>query len=162
MMSMTEARPRVYVETTVVSYLTAQPSRDIVVAAHQQVTREWWQQRGRYELFVSEAVLQEAARGDAVAAAARLAALQGLPVLDVGAAVGDLTRRLLAAGAVPQKALVDAVHIAVAAVNGMDYLLTWNCAHIANATVRVKVEAQCRLAGNAPPVICTPEELTEE
>lgn len=133
-----------------------------MVAAHQQITREWWQRRDRFELFVSEAVLQEAAGGDPAAAAQRLGALQGLPVLDVSPVAGDLARRLVTASAVPQKALVDAVHIAVAAVNGMDYLLTWNCAHIANAVTRGKIERQCRVAGYAPPVICTPEELTEE
>lgn len=157
------ANPKVYVETTVVSYLTAQPSRDIVLAAHQQITREWWQRRDRFELFVSEAVLREAAGGDPAAAAQRLAALQGIAVLDVSpAAVGDLARRLVSATAVPERAVVDAVHIAVAAVNGMDYLLTWNCAHIANAATRGKIERECRGAGYAPPVICTPEELTEE
>jgi hypothetical protein len=155
-------KPRVYLETTVVSYLTALPSRDIVLAAHQQLTSEWWEGRERFDLFVSEAVLQEAAGGDSAAAARRTTALAGIPVLAVTKAVADLARDLVAGKAVPAKAAVDAVHIAVAAVNGMDYLLTWNCTHIANAATRAMIERVCRTAGLTPPVICTPEELTEE
>jgi len=154
-------RPKVYVETTVISYLTALPSRDIVQAAHQQITREWWEGRDRFELFVSEAVLQEAGRGNAEAAARRLAALEGLPVLAVGAEVTQLAERFLQMNAIPAKAAIDAVHIAAAVVNGMDYLLTWNCAHIANAAIRAKIEHTCRSVGLQPPIICTPEELME-
>jgi predicted nucleic acid-binding protein len=150
---------RVYLETTVISYLTALPSRDLVQAAHQEITREWWERRSRFELFVSEAVLEEAARGDAGAAARRLAAVEGIPVLEVGASVSGLADQLLRSSAIPA---IDAVHIAVAVVNGMHYLLTWNCAHIANAALRGKIEETCRGAGLLPPIICTPEELMEE
>lgn len=155
-------KARVYLETTIVSYLTALPSRDLVLAAHQQLTSEWWQGRGRFDLFVSEAVLQEAIGGDPSAAARRTAALRGIPVLAVTEVAANLARDLVAGQAVPAKAAVDAVHIAVAAVNGMDFLLTWNCAHIANAATRAMIDRVCRTAGVAPPVICTPEELTEE
>ena len=155
-------KPRVYLETTFVSYLTALPSRDLVLAAHQQLTSEWWQGRERFDLFVSEAVLQEAAGGDPTAAARRTVALRGIPVLAVTEAAANLARDLIAGQAVPAKAAVDAVHIAVAAVNGMDFLLTWNCAHIANAATRAMIDRVCRIAGVAPPVICTPEELMEE
>ena len=155
-------KPRVYLETTIVSYLTALPSRDLVLAAHQQLTSEWWQIRQRFDLFVSEAVLQEAAGGDPSAAARRCAALRGIPVLGLTEGAANLVRDLVAARAVPAKAVVDAVHIAVAAVNGMDFLLTWNCAHIANAATRAIIDRVCRIAGVAPPVICTPEELMEE
>jgi hypothetical protein len=154
-------KSKVYLETTVISYLTALPSRDIVQAAHQQITREWWGSRDRFELFVSEAVLQEAARGNAEAAARRLAALEGLPVLAVGAEVSELAERFVQVSAIPAKAAIDAVHIAVAVVSGMDYLLTWNCTHIANAAIRAKIEHTCRSAGLQPPIICTPEELME-
>jgi hypothetical protein len=154
-------KPRVYLETTVVSYLTALPSRDLVLAAHEQLTNEWWQGRGRFDLFVSEAVLQEAAGGDSAAATRRIVALQGIPVLAVTEAAASLARDLVAGHAVPAKAAVDAVHIAVAAVNGMDFLLTWNCAHIANAATRAMIDRVCRAAGVVPPVICTPEELME-
>ncbi|HVF61528.1 MAG TPA: type II toxin-antitoxin system VapC family toxin [Thermoanaerobaculia bacterium] len=155
-------KPKVYLETSVVSYLTASPSRDVVLLAHQQMTREWWDQRGRYDLYVSPAVLTEVARGNTDAAADRLAALEGLAVLALTSAASQLAERLVRFGAMPSKAIVDAVHIAVAAVHGMDYLLTWNLAHIANARIRGTVEAACREFGLQPPVICTPEELIEE
>jgi len=150
---------RVYLETTVISYLTALPSRDIVQAAHQQITREWWERRNRFDLFVSEAVLEEASRGDAEAATRRLAALEGILVLEVGAEVSGLADELVRSSAIPA---IDAVHIAVAVINGMHYLLTWNCAHIANAALRGKIEETCRGVGLVPPIICTPEELMEE
>jgi len=154
-------KPKAYIETTIVSYLAASPSRDIVIAGHQQITREWWKRRNRFELFVSEAVVEEATRGDAVVAARRAALLSGIPVLDLAPEVHELATRLVLVRAVPAKALVDAVHIAVAAVNRVDYLLSWNCRHIANAAVRGKIEQACRAAGLQAPVICTPEELTE-
>ena len=159
---MSAPKPKVFLETSVISYLTASPSRDIVHAAHQQLTREWWDKRSRFDLYVSQAVLREAARGDANAAARRLAALEGLPVLAITGEVSDLAEYFLAASALPAKAALDAIHIAVAVVNGMDYLLTWNCSHIANATIRGKIEQLCREAGLQPPIICTPEELTED
>lgn len=154
-------KPKAYIETTIVSYLAASPSRDIVIAGHQQITTEWWERRDRFELFVSEAVVEEAMRGDAVVAARRAALLSGIPVLDLAPEVHELANRLVLVRAVPAKALVDAVHIAVAAVNRVDYLLSWNCRHIANAAVRGKIEQACRAAGLQAPVICTPEELTE-
>ena len=153
---------KVYLETTVVSYLTALPARDLVRTAHQQLTFEWWRTRDRFDLFVSEAVLQEAAAGDKEAAARRLAALEGVPVLSAPQSATDLVRSLIRDHAVPTAAAVDALHIAVAAVHGMDFLLTWNCTHIANAATRGPIERTCRSAGLSPPVICTPEELMEE
>ncbi len=155
-------KPKVYLETTVISYLTALPSRDIVQAAHQQITREWWERRERFELYISQAVLEEAARGNAEAAARRLAALQGLTVLAVDEKVSKLAERFVEMNAIPAKAVVDAIHIAAAVVNGMDYLLSWNCTHIANAAIRGKIDFRCWDAGLQPPVICTPEELMEE
>jgi len=152
----------VYLETTIVSYLTGRRTRDLVTAAHQEITNEWWEGRERFELFVSEAVLQEARGGDPTAADARRSALEGIAVLEVTSSATELARQLLDAAAVPPKAVVDAVHIAVAAVHGMDYLLTWNCTHIANAATRGRIERACRAAGFAPPVICTPEELGED
>ena len=120
------------------------------------------ERRDRFELHVSEAVLQEASVGDQSAATRRMAALDGIAVLEVTPFVADLARRLVVSNAVPPKAVVDAVHIAVAAMNSMDYVLTWNCAHIANAATRGTIEGVCRTAGFAPPVICTPEELSED
>ena len=113
--------PKVYVETTVISYLAASPSRDIVVAAHQQLTREWWERRDRFELVVSQAVVDEVSRGDRVVAARRLALVAQIPLLDLGDNVNEFARELLRSRAVPAKANLDAVHIAVAAVNHVNY-----------------------------------------
>jgi hypothetical protein len=154
-------KPKVYLETTIVSYLTASPSRDIVQAAHQQITREWWERRQQFDLFVSQAVITEAHRGDAVAAARRLAALEDVAVLEVTEDATKLAGAFLDQHALPAKAALDALHIAVAVVMGMDYVLTWNCTHIANAAIRPKLEDACRKLGYEPPVICTPEELME-
>ena len=154
-------KPKLYLETTVVSYLAASQSRDIVIAAHQQLTREWWQTRDRFELFVSQAVVDEVSRGDADAAARRAALLAQIPVLVLGDQVNELAKQLLRSHAVPAKANLDAVHIAVAAVNHLNYLLTWNCTHIANAAIRGKIGQTCQSAGLPVAIICTPEELME-
>ena len=119
-------KPKAYLETTIVSYLAAASSRDVVIAGHQRITRDWWDRRNRFELNVSAAVLDEVARGDAAVARRRLAVLHDLPVLDLSAGVHQLAARLISKHAVPAPALVDAVHIAVAAVHEIDYLLTWN------------------------------------
>jgi len=140
-------KAKVYVETTIISYVAASPSRDLVVAAHQQITGEWWERRDRFELFVSQAVVEEAARGDVAAAARRAALLNGIPVLELGAEVHEFANRLLRTHIVPAKASIDALHIAVAVVNRVDYLVTWNCVHIANAAIRVKIERVCQSAG---------------
>lgn len=154
---------QVYVETTIVSYLTARPSRDIVRAAHQRVTREWWEQRrADFQVFVSQAVLEEAAGGDSVAAAERLEALRNIPLLEISETTAGLAERLIEDVPLPERAAVDALHIALAVTHGMQYLLTWNCRHIANAALRTRIEEVCRQAGFEPPVICTPEELMEE
>ena len=153
--------PTVYLETTVISYLAASPSRDIVVGAHQQITRDWWERRDRFELLTSQAVLDEASRGDTDAAGRRMGLLAELPVLTVSDEVIEFAELLLQAGVVPAKVRSDAIHIAAAAMNQIAYLVTWNCAHIANATVRGKIERTCQAAGLQAPIICTPEELME-
>jgi predicted nucleic acid-binding protein len=152
----------VYIETTIVSYLTSLPSRDIVIAAHQQITREWWQGCGKFEMYVSQLVIQEAGGGDPDAAKSRLKALEDINVLELGLEARSLANELVRQRAIPQKAALDAFHIAIAVVNGIDYLLTWNCTHIANASIRNKIERICRSERYDPPVICTPEELMEE
>jgi hypothetical protein len=149
----------VYLETSVISYLAARPSRDLIVAAHQQITVEWWEVRDSWELSISALVVSEAGSGDGEAAGRRLALLQRLPLLTLNDAALDLTEQLLAKAALPAKAREDALHIAIAAVHGMDYLLTWNCKHIANAVKRPTIEAVCETSGYRPPIICTPEEL---
>ena len=153
----------VYIETTVVSYLTARPSRDLVIRAHQQLTRKWWvTRRDDFELFVSPLVLQEAGAGNPLMARRRVQALRGVPVLAPTQEAVELARALVQEGPIPPKAEVDALHVAVAAVHGIEYLLTWNCAHIANALMRSSIEAICRRMGYEPPVTCTPEELMGE
>ena len=112
-------RPKVYLETTIPSYLTAWPSRDLVKAAHQQVTREWWQNRARFDLYISQLVLREAGGGDAEAARLRLEALRGIPVLALSPAASALAQQLVQQGPLPENAVADALHIAIAVVNGM-------------------------------------------
>ena len=153
---------RVYLETSVVSYLAALPSRDLIVAGHQQVTRDWWDSRDRFELFVSEAVLQEVSRGDVDAVARRTQILEGIAVLTSNPESLSLAKRFITASAMPSTAAIDALHVALAAAHAMEYLLTWNCKHIANATLRPQLEELCWRAGLRPPVICTPLELMEE
>jgi hypothetical protein len=156
-------RPKVYIETTIVSYLTGRPARDVVALAHQQVTREWWEtKRSSYELYASGAVIAEAERGDPEAARARLAVLATLPRLAATSESEVLAPILLRKTGLPDEAFVDMSHVSIAAVHGMQYLLTWNCRHIANAAVKRIVERICRERGYEPPVMCTPEELMGE
>lgn len=156
-------KPKVYLETTIPSYLTARPSRDLITAAHQDITRDWWdKRRDDFVLFVSQAVIQEASAGDADAAARRLEALTDVPVLTLTKDAKALAKRLMKRLALPPHAALDSLHIALAVVHDMDYLLTWNCAHIANAAFRHRIEAVCRGHGRRSPVICTPQELLEE
>ena len=156
-------RSRLYVETSVISYLTARPSRDPIALWHQQLTRDWWSRaESEFELFASRLVVAEAQVGDPSAAASRLAVLQPITLLTETAESRSLARKLIAAGGLPAKAASDALHIGIAAVHGMDYLVTWNCKHIANARMMRFVMETCRSAGFEPPIICTPEELGEE
>ncbi len=153
---------RVYVETTIVSYLTARPSRDLIMAAHQQITHDWWHnRRSDFELCISELVLDEAAAGDELAARERLLILQPMLVIETTAEALGLAEDLLRAGALPGKAAADALHIAIAASKAIPYLLTWNCRHLANATMRPVIESVCVASGLRAPIICTPEELLE-
>ena len=151
---------RVYIETTIPSYLTARPSRDIVQAARQQLTREWWDvERRNYDLCISQIVLDEAAAGDAEAAQRRMAVIDTLPLLDLTFEVDGLAGTIMQSGLLPASASRDAVHIAVTAVHQVHFLLTWNCRHIANATISRDLQHIIMSAGYDVPVICTPEEL---
>jgi hypothetical protein len=152
-----------YVETTIVSYLASRPSRDVVVAGHQQVTHRWWEvRRPDFDLVVSQVVLDEIRAGDPEAAARRLDIVAGLPLLDVTPEVAEFAAQLIERVPLPAQAAADAAHMAVAACHGVDFLLTWNVAHIANAILRRRVEDICRAAGYDAPILCTPDELMED
>jgi hypothetical protein len=154
---------KVYLETTIISYLAARPTKDVVVAAHQQLTHKWWTtRRHSFALFVSDIVRDEANRGDRDAASRRSRFLAGIEVLDTTNGAQALTIELLRSGALPEKAGADAAHIALAAVNDMDYLLTWNCTHINNAIMKPRIQSICAKLDLRCPEICTPEELMEE
>jgi predicted nucleic acid-binding protein len=134
-----------YLETTVPSYLTSRPSRDLIIAGHQEITREWWEKRrDTFQLYISQLVIDEASAGDPVAARERLKILQDLPLLDITPEVTELATGILASGKIPRKAATDAAHIAIAAVHGMDFLVTWNCVHIANAAIAKALASICR------------------
>lgn len=155
-------RPTVYVETSVVGYLAMRVSSILRVAANQQTTRDWWENhRQRFDLFVSRFVIDECSDGDVVAAQERLVYVEGIPVLQASEEVESLAESLVAGVPLPKKAGIDALHISLAAVHGVEYLLTWNCKHIANPALRPRIEHVCRDRGYEPPVICTPQELLE-
>ena len=150
----------VYIETSVVSYLTARPSSDLLAAAWQAATADWWEtQRGRFDLYTSEVVLAEAGRGDAESAKRRLDVLSELPLLELTGAARALSKTLIRDGALPPNAVDDSLHIALAAVHGVDYLLTWNCRHIDNAEMKPLIRTVCLVNGHQCPEICTPQEL---
>ncbi len=150
----------VYVETTIISYLAARPSRSLIVAARQHLTQTWWDvRRPQFDTYVSQLVVAEARAGNPEAAERRAALLAGLPVLDIVPEVAALASLLVERVPLPSRAAPDATHIAVAAYHGIEFLVTWNVAHLANAELRQRVERVCRDAGYSPPVICTPDEL---
>lgn len=154
--------PTVYIETTIVSYLTAWPSRDLVRAAHQQITREWWDtRRADFSLFASQLVVDEAADGDALAAAERLKPLANIPLLTYREPTLLLAGSLERALQLPPQARGDALHVAVCAANGIEYLLTWNCRHLANGVLAAKMEQACQVHGLTCPRMVTPEQLLE-
>lgn len=155
-------KPTVYVETSVIGHLAAWPSRDVIVAGHQQSTRIWWEDhRERFELFVSQVVLRESQAGDKQAACDRSTYLSEISVLEILQIDLDLAEQLILAGALPEKAADDALHVAIAASNQVNYLLTWNLKHINNPATKPLIEKVLRESGYHPPVICTPEELLE-
>jgi len=154
---------KVYVETTVISYLASRLSRDLIIAANQQITQEWWAlRRNDFDLFVSQLVISEASAGDNEAGQRRMEILTAIPLLALNEEAVQLAETLINKKTIPEKAVEDALHIAVAAANGMDYLITWNFKHIANATMRGQIEYICRLSGYEPPIICSPQELMEK
>lgn len=153
-------KKKVYVETSVISNLTARPSRSVIDLGHQVATCEWWDScRGEVELYSSSVVDREASKGDAAAAALRKEAISKTKMLLVTEEAIGLAERLLQETAVPRTSFDDALHIAVAAINKMDFLVTWNCKHIANAATMPKIYKVCQSAGYACLLICTPEQM---
>lgn len=155
-------KPTVYLETSIISYVASRPSRDLIVAANQQMSHEWWHNhRDRFDTYVSQVVIDECSQGDPAAAQERLILLNGIPALVIGTEAKKLARRLTEFVPFPEKAHTDALHVAASAVNGMEYLLTLNCKHIANATLQRRIIQVCESAGLVAPVICTPQEIME-
>jgi hypothetical protein len=154
---------KVYLETSFVSYLAARPSNDLLVAAHQEITRIWWEKRHLdFSLFISQRVVDEASLGNPEAAEKRLAYLKGVPLLENVPEAIYLAKELLSRGPFPAKAASDAVHVALATVHEIDYLLSWNCRHIANAEIKRAARFLCQALGYEMPLIITPEELLGE
>ncbi len=152
----------IYIESTILSYVVARPARDLLQAARQQLTRDWWDlQREQHELFTSQVVLDEIAAGEREMAQLRLETLQSIPLLRVTDEALSLARQVLVSGLLPAVADRDATHIALASAYEMDMLLTWNCRHIAKATIQQRLRKLAEAAGFNLPVICTPEELME-
>jgi hypothetical protein len=155
-------KPTIYLETSVVSYLTSRPSRDLIMAARQHITREWWALApDRWLISISDLVIEEAARGDPSAAVLRLDVLQQLPVLPIETAAKELATAIIGAGAIPGTEPEDALHIAVATVSQVHYLVTWNCAHLVGPDAKLRLLDTLRALGHAPPLLTTPEELLE-
>jgi len=153
-------KPTVYLETTIIGYLAMRPSRDLIVASNQQLTRDWWDNhRHNYEPVISRFVIEECASGDPEAAQERSEFMKSLSMLQETGEVEPLAKAIIKGINLPLKAVVDAYHISAAAVNGIEYLLTWNFTHIANPALRFRIERICRDAGYEPPAICTPQEL---
>ena len=163
MLQYTETKPRVYVETTVVSYLVARPSGDVIVQSRQRATQRLWEEYSdRFEFVISDVVLTEARGGDSVPVQKRLEVLADLTVLDMPIEAVLLVQNLIDAGVVPQDSLPDAEHIAIATVNNVEYLVSWNYKHIVNETKRNLINEVCQAAGFKPTNLCTPTELMEE
>ena len=155
-------RPTVYIETSVVGFLTSRLPTDPIVKGQMLETRKWWtEHRTAFDVFASELVVQEASRGDAQAAAERLEALADLPLAPITDAARQLAEAFVAGHALPEKARIDALHLAICATSKISFLATWNCRHLANATLRAKIEKVCGENGYKSPIICTPPQLSE-
>jgi hypothetical protein len=152
----------IYIETSVIGYLTSKPSRDLIVAAHQQITGDWWENALRhYNAYISSVVLEEISRGDINVAQLRLEKVSSFPVLEVLPEIRNLADTYFSALDIPEKARADSYHLAIASWHGMDFLLSWNCTHIVNGRIKMMIEEINARQGIRTPIICTPEELME-
>ena len=153
----------VYIETSIIGYLSARSSNNLTLMAHREATLNWWDnRRSQFTLYISQVVLDEVARGDREVATQRLEILRNFPLLEIDQSVQNLASQFLSKSNLPAKAADDALHIAAATVYGLDYLLTWNCKHIANAQIQKKLLQVSLDAGYELPTICTPYELMGE
>lgn len=149
-----------YIETSILGYLTARSTKNLILAANIEVTKDWWEyRRSAFKMYISQAVLNEVAQGDTEIAVQRMELLRGVPLLELNQAVRELAAQFLARSNLPPKADIDAIHIAAATVHGLDYLLTWNCKHIANAQIQGKLAEISFDFGYELPILCTPYEL---
>jgi len=155
-------KPSVYIETTVVSYLTARPSKNIVVAGHQAVTRDFWKRLADYEAFISELVIEEAGKGDELAAESRLQKLEDFESLEIDSDCRALAKHLIEDGAVPAEYADDAAHIAIASVHAVESIVTWNFKHINNPATRARIRTSVEKRGYTCPEICSPDEYLGE
>ncbi len=154
---------RIYIESTIPSYVVARPARDLLQAARQQITKDWWDlKRHEHELFIGRLVLDEIGFGEPQMARRRLELVADLALLQATREVRELTRTIMGSRLLPAKAVGDASHIALAIHHKMDILLTWNCRHIANAFILGRLRRLVEAAGYATPTICTPEELLQQ
>ena len=153
---------KLYVETSIVSYLTSRPSRDVVINANQQLAQEWWESRHNFDLFVSELVIDEVSKGEMLMAQKRLDLIQGIPLIDFNDEAKNLAKEILRQNVLPPKATLDVFHIAVTVVHKMEFLLTLNCKHIANAFIFRRIEKICSEFGYEMPIVCTPQEILEK
>jgi predicted nucleic acid-binding protein len=155
-------KQKVYIETSVISYLTAKPSRDIVIAGHQKTTYDWWHKsKNKFDCFISDFVTQEASQGDKNAASLRLNMIKDLYILVVNEEIVQIAENYFKLLKIPDKAKLDTYHLAFAVWYNIDYLITWNCKHIANA-INIKKINSFNLINNLwMPVFCTPHELME-
>ena len=153
----------VYIESSVISYFIARPSRDLVITARQAITESWWHDhKSKYEIFISGLVVQEVSKGDEEAAQKRLTAIEGIPMLGTSEEALVLAEHLLDRGAVPPNSEEDALHIGIAAASGVNFLLTWNFKHINNAHTKELISSIIEAHGFLCPILCSPEELGAE
>lgn len=156
-------KQKVYIETSVISYLTAKPSRDLIVAAHQQITNEWWEYAlPNYDAFISPIVIEEISRGDVNAVQLRIDKTLTFPILEILPEVKSLAETYFTALTIPEKARADAYHLATASWHGIDFIVSWNCTHIVNGRIKMLIEEINARQGIRTPIICTPEELMED
>ncbi len=155
-------KPKLYVETSIISYLTSRPSRDVVINANQQLAQEWWETRQTFDLYISELVIDEISKGDSQMAQKRLGLIQDIPLIEFTDKAKDLAKEILNQNILPPKATLDVFHIAVTVVHELDFLLTLNCKHIANAFIFRRIEKICSEFGYEMPIVCTPQEILEK